>query len=120
MLPVCEFDPGSCIYGVFLDVLSVFALPFDPLAACIHKQNAWNFLNNKNLQTAVLSIMYLSAVGFAMVYGGIYINSIFDGDVPDDLENGVNLVFAGGFITTLFLVCCVLVFIVQQHVSPCS
>ena len=98
-------------------MLSVFALPFDPLAACIHKQNAWNFLNNKNLQTAVLSIMYLSAVGYGMVFGGIYINSISDDDVPDDLDNGLKIVFAGGFITTLFLVCCVLVFIVQVYIN---
>ena len=78
--------------------------------------NAWNFLNNKNLQTAVLSIMYLSAVGYGMVYGGIYINSTSDDDVPDQLEDydkSFKLTFAGGIITTLFLVCCVLVFIVQ-------
>ncbi|CAI8013930.1 hypothetical protein GBAR_LOCUS8768 [Geodia barretti] len=66
-------------------------------------------------QTAVLSTMYLSAVGYGMVFGGIYINSTSDDDVTDqlkDYDNGLKLMFAGGIVTTLFLVCCVLVFIV--------
>jgi hypothetical protein len=53
----------------------------------------------------VISIMYLSAVGHGMVVGGIYINSTSDDDVPDefdDYDKGLKLVFAGGFITTLF------------------
>ena len=59
--------------------------------------------------------MYLSAVGYGMVIGGIYINSTSDDDVTDplkDYDNGLKLMFAGGIVTTLFLVCCVLVFIV--------
>ena len=58
--------------------------------------------------------MYLSAVGYGMVIGGIYINSTSDDDVTDqikDHDNGLKLMFAGGIVTTLFLVCCVLVFI---------
>ena len=68
------------------------------------------------LQTAVLSIMYLSALGYVMVFGGIYINSTSDVDVTDqfkDYDKGFKFMFAGGFITTLFLVCCALVFILQ-------
>ena len=59
--------------------------------------------------------MYLSAVGHGMVVGGIYINSTSDDDVPDefdDYDKGLKLVFAGGFITTLFWVWCVLCFFV--------
>ncbi|CAI8044894.1 hypothetical protein GBAR_LOCUS24864 [Geodia barretti] len=60
--------------------------------------------------TAVLSIMYLSAVGYGMVYFGIYINNISDDDVSgfEDYDRSFKLMFAGGFITTLFLVCCML------------
>ena len=63
--------------------------------------------------------MYLSAVGYGMVIGGIYINSTSDDDVTDqlkDYDNGLKLMFAGGIVTTLFLVCCVLVFIVYTSI----
>ena len=62
-------------------------------------------------QTAVLSVMYLSAVGFVLVAAGIAID--FDNDneygidfevVDDDLRTTFNLLFAGGFITTFFWV----------------
>ena len=60
------------------------------------------------LQTSVLSIMYISAVGYGMVFGGIYIEAISDventDDIDDDLVNGQRLLFAGGFLTTLFWV----------------
>ena len=49
-------------------------------------------------QTAVLSTMYLTAVGFVMVRWGIYIHD------SDGLDF-INLGFAGGFLTTLFWVC---------------
>ena len=39
------------------------------------------------LQTAVLSIMYLSALGYVMVFGGIYINSTSDVDVTDQFKD---------------------------------
>ena len=52
--------------------------------------------------------MYISAVGYGMVGGGIYVESPYDLDIPDDtyedLDKGLKLVFAGGFITTLFWV----------------
>ena len=48
-------------------------------------------------QTAVLSVMYLTAVGFVMVLNGIFIN---DSDTPIS----ANLFFAGGFLTTIFWV----------------
>ena len=72
------------------------------------------------MQTAVVSIMYLSAVGYGMVLGGIYINITSDADVPDeldDLDNGLKLVFAGGLITTLFWVWCVLCFFVIRTIN---
>ena len=56
-------------------------------------------------QTAVLSIMYMSAIGFGLALGGIYINALDDDDdIPDDFDTGFKLMFAGGFITTLFWV----------------
>ena len=53
--------------------------------------------------------MYISAVGYGMVGGGIYIESISDVEnadviIDDDLDNGQRLLFAGGFLTTLFWV----------------
>ena len=52
--------------------------------------------------------MYISAVGYCMVAGGIYVESQSDVDISDytdeDLDKGLSLVFAGGFITTLFWV----------------
>ena len=61
--------------------------------------------------------MYLSAVGFGMVVGGIFIKDTSDDDVSDDLDNGLKLVFAGGLITTLFWVWCVLCFFVIRAVN---
>ena len=55
--------------------------------------------------------MYLSAVGYGMVTFGIYINNVSDDDVSngsEDYDRSFKLMFAGGFITTLFLVCCML------------
>ena len=52
--------------------------------------------------------MYISAVGFGMIEAGIYIESISDventDNIDDDLYNGQRLLFAGGFLTTLFWV----------------
>ena len=50
-------------------------------------------------QTAVLSIMYMSAIGYGLTWCGIYINTF-----PDDLDTSFKLMFAGGLITTLFWV----------------
>ena len=56
-------------------------------------------------QTAVLSIMYMSAIGYGLASGGIYINAVDDDDdIPDDYDTGLKLIFAGGLITTLFWV----------------
>ena len=60
-------------------------------------------------QTAVLSIMYLSAVGYVLVGAGIVIKNTedIDHDVDDtiaDLLEAFDVLFAGGFITTLFWV----------------
>ena len=56
-------------------------------------------------QTGVLSVMYLSAVGFKLVVAGIAIRGFEDAlEVDDDIEEFTNLFFAGGFITTLFWV----------------
>ena len=51
--------------------------------------------------------MYLSAIGFGMVFGGIVINldiGLEDNDRLDELYRAVKETFAGGFITTLFWV----------------
>ena len=58
--------------------------------------------------------MYLSAIGFGMVFAGITIRYIqnhkddYSDDVYDmyikDIEEVYNLQFAGGFLSTLFLV----------------
>ena len=64
--------------------------------------------------------MYLSAVGYGMVFGGIYIDSTSDVDVPDefdDVDNGLKLVFAGGLITSLFWVWCVLCLFVIRTIN---
>ena len=67
------------------------------------RSKGWIFLNMS--QTAVLSIMYISAIGFGLAWGGIYINTIQDDDNPDkDVDTGLKLIFAGGLITTLFWV----------------
>ena len=58
-------------------------------------------------QTAVLSIMYLSAVGFVLVLAGIVIKNTEDLDHDDDdsgLYDAYDVLFAGGLITTLFWV----------------
>ena len=68
------------------------------------RSKGWIFLNMS--QTAVLSIMYISAIGFGLAWGGIYINALDDDNDgnPDDIDSGFKLMFAGGFITTLFWV----------------
>ena len=48
--------------------------------------------------------MYLSAVGFGMVAGGIYINEDVESSI-DQFDRGQRLLFAGGFLTSLFWVC---------------
>ena len=58
-------------------------------------------------QTAVLSIMYLSAVGYVLVGAGIVIKDTEDIDHGDDdsgFLQAIDVLFAGGFITTLFWV----------------
>ena len=58
-------------------------------------------------QTAVLAIMYLSAVGYVLVGAGITIKDTEDIDHDDDdsgLLDAIDVLFAGGFITTLFWV----------------
>ena len=57
-------------------------------------------------QTALLSIMYLSAVGYVLVVTGIVIKNTEGIDHDDDfgLLDAVDVLFAGGFITTLFWV----------------
>ena len=58
-------------------------------------------------QTAVLSIIYLSAVGYVLVVAGIYIKNT-EHDVFSDryrhLQEAYNMLFAGGIMTTLFWV----------------
>ena len=55
-------------------------------------------------QTAVLSVMYLTAIGFVMVFYGIIIDST--SAIPGFVNfNYTNLLFAGGFLTTIFWVC---------------
>ena len=53
--------------------------------------------------------MYLSAVGFGVVVGGIYIEQYEEPDISSDaldaLDRSYRLLFAGGFLTTLFWVC---------------
>jgi hypothetical protein len=51
------------------------------------------------MQTAVLSAMYLTAVGYVMVFTGILI------DIDVGNIDYIRLHFAGGFLTTLFWVC---------------
>ena len=51
--------------------------------------------------------MYLTAVGFAMVVAGIAINDDTDIEVPGidtSVPDYTKLLFAGGFLTTLFWV----------------
>ena len=59
--------------------------------------------------------MYLSAIGFGMVFAGITIRYIqnhkddyqydyYNKNYLDELEEVYNLQFAGGFLSTLFLV----------------
>ena len=58
-------------------------------------------------QTALLSIMYLSAVGFVLVYAGIVIKNTEDYDDDDDdsgLLEAYDVLFTGGLITTFFWV----------------
>lgn len=54
--------------------------------------------------------MYLSAVGFVLIGAGIAIDFDMDNEYGidfedvDDLRTTLNLLFAGGFLTTFFLV----------------
>ena len=49
--------------------------------------------------------MYLTGVGFPMVLAGIQISDINDANVPGvDPPDYTNLLFAGGFLTTVFWV----------------
>ena len=54
---------------------------------------------NRHHQTAILSVFYLTAVGFVMVLEGIFING------SDNNPDYTNILFAGGFLTTVFWVC---------------
>lgn len=65
-------------------------------------------------KTSVLFVMYVSAVGYSMVFAGINIGQLEDvkeqyGDAIydeylKDYEIANSLLFAGGFLTTLFMV----------------
>ena len=59
-----------------------------------------------NNQTAVLSVMYLTAIGSVLVATGIIINvSVFDIDVQVlEVADYFRVLFAGGFVTTFFWV----------------
>ena len=51
--------------------------------------------------------MYLTAVGFVMVIAGIEINTDIDIEIPEvdtNVPDYTKLLFAGGFLTTLFWV----------------
>ena len=68
-------------------------------------------------QTAVLSVMYLTAIGYVTVVAGIFIDNASDSDrdyiydydidvqLPEiEVPDYIKLLFAGGFLTTLFWV----------------
>ena len=58
-------------------------------------------------QTALLSIMSLSAVGYVLVLAGIFIKNTEGIDHDDDdsgLLQAMDMLFAGGLITTFFWV----------------
>ena len=64
-----------------------------------------------NNQTGVLSVMYLTAIGYGMVEAGIVIDLADDYDYDydngfgdDNIPDHNKLLFAGGFLTTLFWV----------------
>ena len=56
------------------------------------------------LQTALLSVMYMTAIGFGMVLYGIFIDNA-DGEVEGLYKNSTNLFFSGGFLSALSWVC---------------
>ena len=67
--------------------------------------------------------MYLSAIGFGMVVGGIVIHldsGLEDFDQLDKLFRAVREIFAGGFITTLFWVRKYIIFITVCAVLVCA
>ena len=54
---------------------------------------------NSPTQTAVLSMMYITALGYGLVYAGIYVHLFAEEHV--DVPTAYNLLFAGGFIAAL-------------------
>lgn len=67
---------------------------FTPLTTCIIKQ------------TAILSVIYISAIGYVLVGSGITIKLADDSGEGSihGLRTAINLMFAGGFVTTFFWV----------------
>ena len=55
---------------------------------------------DKHHQTAVVSVMYLTGVGFVITFFGILLAGDFN------IDDGITLLFAGGLISTVFWVCC--------------
>ena len=54
---------------------------------------------NSPTQTAVLSMMYITALGYGLVSAGIYVHEIAEQHV--DVPTAHSLLFAGGFIAAL-------------------
>ena len=57
-------------------------------------------LNSFYIQTAILGMMYVTAVAYGLVWSGI----VIDNDV-DELGGHHKTIFAGGFLICLFWVC---------------
>ena len=58
------------------------------------------------MQTAVLSVMYLTAIGYVMIFSGLIMAADDVTLAGFDIEfNTFGFFFAGGLITTVFWVC---------------
>lgn len=58
-------------------------------------------------QTAILTIIYISAIGFVLVLAGFYVKYDIENKLDESDERfrvTYNLMFTGGLITTLFWV----------------
>ena len=54
------------------------------------------------LQTAVLFLMYITAIGFGMIFFGIVISNAKRSDIDlGDFEESYNLLYAGGILSTV-------------------
>ena len=68
------------------------------------------------VQTALLFLIYITAIGYVMIGMCIFIG-LSDGEVEGPFKDSINLLFAGGLLTTVFWVSFLLLLLCHDHTN---